>query len=388
MGIIIEIIKELNVEVSSPNLFQAVVAKQYDMNTRFIKATFVDNGDKIYIDPDATVKVVINALRQDGESKGFDGVVNSDGTVTVPLHSWMLEQEGTVICDISVIDTETNDNKKLTTTSFTLFVEKAAWGGNGITSDPQYDLLIDLLNSCEVAVEACEDATERCLEVINSGLAEESKAEIVATVLATEKITQMAQDIADLKYYEIKVTSFINSEPGPHEMGAVIKDVYIAWELNKEPTKQALESNIVGNDLRMMALTNQNITTDQTYSLVVTDERGAIDGAYTYITFHNGVYYGVLDSGAAIDNAAILGLNRKLQGSKGITFAVNAAAGKNIVYAIPSRYGTPNFNVGGFDGGFSKVSTINFTNASGYAEDYDVWVSDNAGLGSTTVKVS
>ena len=136
------------------------------MNTRFIKATFVDSGDKIFIDPDATVKVVINALRPDGESKGFDGEVNQDGTVTVPLHSWMLELVGTVTCDISVIDTESHDNKKLTTTSFTLLVEKAAWGGDGITSDPQYDLLIELLNTCEAAVDACEEATQRCLDAL------------------------------------------------------------------------------------------------------------------------------------------------------------------------------------------------------------------------------
>ena len=90
----IEIIKELNIEVSKPNVFQAIVAKQYDMNTRFIKATLVDHGEKIYVDHTSTLKVIINALRNDGDSKGFDGVINDDGTVTVPLHSWMLELVG------------------------------------------------------------------------------------------------------------------------------------------------------------------------------------------------------------------------------------------------------------------------------------------------------
>lgn len=156
----IEIIKELNIEVSKPNVFQAVVAKQYDMNTRFIKATFVDGKDKITIDPSATVKVVINALRPDGESKGFDGVVNEDGTVTVPLHSWMLELDGTVVCDISVIDIESDDNKKLTTTSFTLMVEKAAFGGDDITSDPQFDVLVALLDAATVAQEALDKSNE------------------------------------------------------------------------------------------------------------------------------------------------------------------------------------------------------------------------------------
>lgn len=181
----IEIIKELEIEVSKPNVFQAIVAKQYDMNTRFLKVTFVDNKEKISINHSETVRVTINALRPDGLSKGFDGEINDDGTVTVPLHSWMLELVGTVVCDISVIDTATGDEKKLTTTSFTLFVEQAAWGGDGMTSDPQYDILIQLVNDCATArtnadialeksaqadakYEACVEATERANEIINS----------------------------------------------------------------------------------------------------------------------------------------------------------------------------------------------------------------------------
>lgn len=181
----IEIIKELEIEVSKPNVFQAVVAKQYDMNTRFLKVTFVDNKEKISITNSDTVSVTINALRPDGQSKGFDGTINDDGTVTVPLHSWMLELVGTVVCDISAIDTKEGSSKKLTTTSFTLFVEQAAWGGEGMTSDPQYDILIQLINDCatartnaDIALEksaeadakydACVEATDRANQIINS----------------------------------------------------------------------------------------------------------------------------------------------------------------------------------------------------------------------------
>ena len=167
---LIEIIKELKIEVSKPNIFQAVVAKQYDMNTRFIKATLVDGSDVIYIPAEATVKVVINAERPDGQSKGFDGAVNDDGTVTVPLHSWMLEMEGTVLCDISIIDTDADDNKKLTTTAFTLLVEKAAYGGDDVTNDPQYDVLVSLMETCvnaeKIAQEALKKSTE-CASAIH-----------------------------------------------------------------------------------------------------------------------------------------------------------------------------------------------------------------------------
>jgi hypothetical protein len=146
---LIQIIKELNIEVTKPNIIQAIVAKQYDMNTRFLKVTLMDCGTRIDVPKTSTAKVVINAERPDGQSKGFDGVINEDGTVTVPLHSWMLELEGTVICDVSVIDTKVDDEKKLTTTSFNLIVEKAAYGGDDVTNDPQYDVLLELIEKVE-----------------------------------------------------------------------------------------------------------------------------------------------------------------------------------------------------------------------------------------------
>lgn len=115
-----QIIKEINVEVAKPNLFQAIVAKQRDNNSRFLKATFVDEGVKIEIDP--TFDVTINATRKDGEHRRFEGVTNDDGTVTVPLTLWMLELDGELYCDISIY----NSNSKLTSTSFVVKVEEAA----------------------------------------------------------------------------------------------------------------------------------------------------------------------------------------------------------------------------------------------------------------------
>jgi hypothetical protein len=149
-----------------------------------------------------------------------------------------------------------------------------------------------------------------------------------------------------------------------------------------------LERAELSTDSRAEILSNLTLSENKTFSLVVTDERGATDSETTSITFLNGVYYGVLESGATIDNAAIQALTKKLQASRGITFTVDAGATQQIIYAIPTWYGTPNFNVGGFDGGFSKVKTFAFTNGSGYTESYDVWLSENVGLGSTTVKVS
>ena len=196
----IEIIKELKIEVSKPNIFQAVVAKQYDMNTRFIKATFVDGSDIISIPAVPTVKAIINAERPDGQSQGFEGVINDDGTVTVPLHSWMLELDGTVICDISTIDTTEGNNKKLTTTAFTLLVEKASYGGDEISSDPQYDILIELLNSCSMAEETAQEALDKSNEALARSASADEKYD--ACVEATANANNVLQDIQAGGYIE------------------------------------------------------------------------------------------------------------------------------------------------------------------------------------------
>ncbi len=214
--------------------------------------------------------------------------------------------------------------------------------------------------------------------------------EITELVLATGTLQQIQQDLADLKYVPIDITSLTNNV-GTVEMGASVKEVTFNWKLNKEPTGQTFDGEDV-DVLSREAFVSYHpllaIKENKTFTLIVTDERGATDSANTAISFLNGVYYGVLESGAEVDSAAILALTRKLQGSRGITFTANAGATQQIIYAIPTRYGTPNFNVGGFDGGFAKAKTFDFTNASGYTESYDVWLSENVGLGSTTVKVS
>lgn len=137
-----KIIEDITVEVVRPNLFQAVVAKQNDCNSRFLKATFINKGEKIDITPAS--KVTLNVCRPDGESKSFEGVINDDATVTVPLHSWVLGKEGMVDCDISVID---ENDEKLTSTKFLVFVEKATCSSEDIVNDPQYDVLTDLINT-------------------------------------------------------------------------------------------------------------------------------------------------------------------------------------------------------------------------------------------------
>ena len=145
------IVKQISVDVASENIFQSIIAKQYDTDSRFLKVKLTNEGSQILVLPASTV--LINARREDGNAKAFAGTVNDDGTVTVPITNWMLELDGQVKCDISVID---KDKRKLSSTSFQITVEEAAYTGEEIYKDEDYDVLMELMLECERATNAAE----------------------------------------------------------------------------------------------------------------------------------------------------------------------------------------------------------------------------------------
>ena len=202
-----------------------------------------------------------------------------------------------------------------------------------------------------------------------------------------EELDDINQKLSDLMYEAIAITSFTNNV-GTVEMGSTVDTVVLNWATNKTPAELTLDGQGIDAGLKTKTIESAGIKANKTYTLKAKDERDAEATKTTAITFLNGVYWGAAADQASFDSAFILGLTKGLQGSKAKTFTVNAAAGQHIYYAIPTRYGTPGFKVGGFDGGFAKAGTIDFTNASGYTESYDIWKSDNAGLGNTTVVVA
>ena len=188
--------------------------------------------------------------------------------------------------------------------------------------------------------------------------------------------TTVAAVLDDLLYTAIQITSFTNNV-NTVEMGSTVDTVVLNWNYNKTPEELTLDGQGIDASLKTKTID----------TLKAVDERDAEATRTTAITFLNGVYWGVGADQSSFDSAFILGLTKGLQSSKVKTFTVNAGASQHIYYAIPTRYGTPAFKVGGFEGGFAKAATIDFTNASGYMESYDIWKSDNAGLGNTTVEV-
>lgn len=179
------IIKEIEVDVSQLNRFAAIVAKQYDKQSRFLKVTLLDSGERIKVESASTA--VINARREDEVAKTFEGTVNADGTVTVPLTYWMLQLDGTVKCDISII---TANKTVLSTTLFELEVQEAAAPDDSeIEKDDDYGILIQLIAD----VQAIKDAEAKRVTAENGRVDAESK-RVAAETARVQAETKRQQD--------------------------------------------------------------------------------------------------------------------------------------------------------------------------------------------------
>lgn len=198
------------------------------------------------------------------------------------------------------------------------------------------------------------------------------------------RVTELEEDVADLQYKAIDVLSIANNV-GTVELGTVVDAVTVSWSLNKDPVSQTVEGEAVAADARSVTLEGLGLTKDKSFTVTVTDEREATDDAVTSVRFLNGVYFGTLLEGATLDSAAILTLAKKLQSGKAVNFTVSS---DRPVYALPTRYGTPTFKIGGFEYEWEKVATFDFTNNSGYTESYDVWMHSQDVSGSVTVNVT
>lgn len=197
--------------------------------------------------------------------------------------------------------------------------------------------------------------------------------------------------VDDLNYTKIAINSMTATNSN-NEIGATVTDTDVAWTLNKTPKTQKIKfsseaEESLGADVRSKSYTGKSVQSNSIIKLTVTDERDAEVSRQVTIQFQPKVYYGVSADPNALDSSVINALTGVLASSKARTFSANAGEGEYIVYIIPSSFGTPTFNVGGFDGGFKKTKTIEHTNASGYKQNYDVWQSVNAALGQTSVTV-
>ena len=201
-----------------------------------------------------------------------------------------------------------------------------------------------------------------------------------------------AELIAEILDYKAIAISSFAATPSTAEMGSTVKSVALSWAVNKTPTALTLDGEALNTTETKKTVTG-TFTSNKTWTLKATDERGTTATKTATLSFLNGVYYGVSNLTTVTDSNGVLAtfrdtLTKSLRSGKLTSFSVNAGAGQYIYYLLPKRMGTCAYNVGGFDGGFSLIATAKLTNASGYTEDYYIYRSVNSSLGQTTVTVS
>lgn len=191
-----------------------------------------------------------------------------------------------------------------------------------------------------------------------------------------------------LTMYQPMAINSMGCSPSTAERGSTVDDVALTWSLSKTPASLELDGEAQDASSKGATLTGAGISANRTFSLAATDARGAKATKTAGISFldkrhwFTGAY-----SAADLTDAVLNAATGELATSRAKAFSVNAAAGQRIFYAFPHSWGTPRFFVGGFEGGFSLLKTFDHVNASGATVSYDVYMSANAGLGSTSVEV-
>ena len=194
----------------------------------------------------------------------------------------------------------------------------------------------------------------------------------------------------ELLYYKPEVKAFTASPAfGDYEIGSKVTNPKFTWSFNKDIVSQSVTECTVDGIVTRTAGYVGEINSQKSFTVTAKDSKGTScsrSGAYN---FKHKRYFGVAAAPEAYDSAFVLGLTGKefcTNRQKG-AFTLNAGEGKYFYYAFPASYGTPTFNVGGFDGGFELAATIDFTNASGNTTSFVIWKSENANLGAQNIVV-
>lgn len=250
-----------------------------------------------------------------------------------------------------------------------------------VAAEKAEDALSDAEESLVIATQAAEKFKD--VRIVQSE-GNDSGA-VISQAVVTELLSVIRDDIADLKYVEIKINSFSN-DVGVAEIGSTVNNILLRWSLNKTANTLTIDGEIVTGTSNQ--ITNAGLKTNKTYTLRAIDERDASATATTTISFYNGVLWGASAEGVYDSNFINSLSNSVLSNTKARTIKVTTND-DYIYYALPTRLGTPNFVMNNFATFFDKVgNSILRTNTSGYTESYDLWRSPNKYTGDITVIVS
>lgn len=185
--------------------------------------------------------------------------------------------------------------------------------------------------------------------------------------------SNVQQVLDDLLYVPLSITSL--SGGGAYEIGTTITSVNLTWSYNKDVTSQSFNQGIGSLDVddRSYNVTGLSLTTNRTWTLSASDGTTS-PTAGTTVSFVPKRYWGVWPDDAP-DNSDILTLSQELSSSRGKSISFDCTGGRYPIYAWPVSFGAlSGVTVGGLAFSDYTVSTMSFTNAQGYTQDYYVFV--------------
>lgn len=179
--------------------------------------------------------------------------------------------------------------------------------------------------------------------------------------------------------------------------GASVVNPAFAASYNQLATSVSLTDTEGNNDV--IALPGTGFISPHTFtktaygaSVTFTDHAANANGAATAgaaISWGQNVFFGsIVDPGGGGYNTAFLNsLGTSLKLAPNGNYNYNASALQSCFWAARAAFGLSpaNFTVNGFPFACSKVATFNYTNANGVVESYDLFRSDNIGLGAFTL---
>ena len=151
------VIKDIKLDFLEENNV-VVLAKQEDAGSRFIRVTFAEEGKPFPIA--GASYVTLNVKKNDGHVVKSEGIVNDDGTATVPLVSQMLAVVVMRKPHVSVFGVKAPS----TTMSFTVRVQESSIpDGTEISTDEFNDLITALAEIAGFAalVSSCARGADR-----------------------------------------------------------------------------------------------------------------------------------------------------------------------------------------------------------------------------------
>ena len=213
---------------------------------------------------------------------------------------------------------------------------------------------------------------------------------IAYTNASKPNVTTVKDALDDLMYFDLTI-NLSSTSATQQEKGVSLASVVLNWTYNKDVVSQTINSVSIPDVEQRTYTVEGPFTENTTFTLKANDGKKDFTKSLT-ISFLNNVYWGVgtVTESGSVNNEFVLGLSgSKFAASKNAvgTITANAEAGNYIYYAQPASWADPVFNIGGFDTEFELLHTFTLTNASGHEEQYKVFKSGQAGLGSTSMVV-